>query len=363
MSKVELTHITKDYPGGVRAVDNLSLTLGDGEIVALLGPSGCGKSTVLRLIAGFETPNEGLIRINGASVAGNGTWVEPERRGVGMVFQDYPLFPNKTVAQNIAFGLHRLPKAEIPRRVAAVLGQVNLSECAGRFPHQLSGGQQQRVALAQALAPRPAVLLLDEPFSNLDASLRYDLRLEVREILKNAGTSAIMVTHDQKEAFAMADRVGVMNNGQIEQIGTPATLYGEPRTPFVARFLGHSALLEGVVYDDTTEVLTDLGMVPCAVGLAESGERVFISLRPDSFVVDPDGPFVGLVLMAIQEGHAVELAVQLPCGHGTITVRTYVPSEMGVLAGQSLRFSIVPEKVAIIPRPVSDESRAIMVGP
>lgn len=350
-AKVDLDGVSKVYATGVRAVDRISFTLSEGEIVALLGPSGCGKSTILRLIAGFERPTEGVIRLGGRVVAGDGVWVEPERRGVGMVFQDYPLLPFKSVAQNVAFGLHRWPKSEVQSRVDEVLAQVGLAEYGSRYPHQLSGGQQQRVALAQALAPNPQLLLLDEPFSNLDASLRHELRIEVRRVLKAAGTSAILVTHDQKEAFAMGDRVGVIASGRIEQIGTPAELYAHPKTEFVARFLGHSALLEGVVRDvsrDTSEVLTDLGVVPCAQGLAASGENVIVSLRPDSLVVDESGPFTGLVVSAIHEGHLMELSVQMPCGPGSITLRTYVPSEMGVREGDRLRFAIAPEKVAVI---------------
>lgn len=346
--KVELRHISKQYPGGVQAVDRLSLEINDGEIVALLGPSGCGKSTVLRIISGFEVPDEGSVLLSGNVVAGPGAWVQPERRNVGMVFQDYPLFPHKTVAQNVAFGLHRLSKKEAARRTEEVLTHVGLAHLHSRYPHQLSGGQQQRVALAQAIAPRPQVLLLDEPFSNLDATLRQELRIEVRRILKEAGTTAIMVTHDQKEAFAVADRVGVMNEGRIEQVGPPAELYGRPKTRFVAKFLGHSAILEGVVRQDANEVLTDLGSVPCAQGLAQSGENVTVSLRPDSLVVDPGGPFAGRVISAIHEGHVVELAVQMPCGAGYITLKTYVPPEMDIREGDRLRFAIAPEKVAVI---------------
>lgn len=350
MARVELHQVTKVYNAGDRpAVSDVSFTLEDGEILSLLGPSGCGKTTTLRLVAGFEWPDEGEIFVGGRQVAGNGVSVGPEKRGIGMVFQDYPLFPHKNVAQNIAFGLFRRPKAEVRRRVAEVLEQVGLEEYAGRYPHQLSGGQQQRVALAQALAPKPSVILLDEPFSNLDASLRHELRLQVRSILKASGASALLVTHDQKEAFAVGDRVAVMNQGRIEQLGTPSEVYRMPRTRFVAQFLGHSALLDGIVQPDKPQyIMTDLGMVPCALSLADMGEKVTVSLRPDSLIVDPEGPFTGKVESVVHDGHMVELSVRLPCRSGSVSVRTLVPPELSVQPGDSLRFAIEPERVAVI---------------
>lgn len=348
MARVELDQISKVYGPGAVAVDDVTLALEDGEILALLGPSGCGKTTMLRLIAGFEWPDQGSVSINGRVVAGNGVFVAPERRGVGMVFQDYPLFPHRTVRQNIAFGLHRMEKREAAKRVEEVLAQVGLAEYGNRYPHQLSGGQQQRVAIAQALAPNPAVILLDEPFSNLDAALRNELRVQVRQILKDNGASAILVTHDQKEAFTIADRIAVMRSGRIEQVATAYELYARPRTRFVAEFLGHSAVLEGVVQQGEQGVLTDLGIVPCAEALALSGEHVTVSLRPDSLVVDPQGPFRGYIDSVVHDGHQVELAVRLPCGTGSITLRTYVSPDMRVSQGDTLRFAIAADRVAVI---------------
>lgn len=348
MARVELQDVSKSYGPGALAVDRVSLTLHDGEILALLGPSGCGKTTTLRLIAGFEWPDQGRIRIAGQLVAGDGHWVSPERRGVGMVFQDYPLFPHRTVRQNVAFGLHRLDKREAARRVDEILDQVDLSDYADRYPHQLSGGQQQRVAIAQALAPNPTVILLDEPFSNLDAALRHELRLQVRQILKANGASAILVTHDQKEAFTLADRIAVMQKGKIEQVGTAYELYARPRTRFVAEFLGHTAVLEGVFQEEEKGVLTDLGIVPCAEALASSGEHVTVSLRPDSLVVDPQGPFRGLIESVVHEGDRVELAVRMPCGTGSITLRTYVSPDLSVNPGDTLAFAIAADRVAVI---------------
>lgn len=346
--RVQLGNVTRAFERRRKAVDQVSFSLYEGEILSLLGPSGCGKTTVLRLIAGFEAPDSGFVEIGGRRVADERTFIGPEKRGVGMVFQDYPLFPHKTVLQNVAFGLHRLPRKEAKARALEALERVGLLELAGRFPHQLSGGQQQRVALAQALAPAPQVILLDEPFSNLDAAMRGELRAEVRRILKEANMSALLVTHDQKEAFSVGDRIAVMRDGRIEQIAAAYELYSRPRTRFVAEFLGHSTLLEGVVRSDAPEIVTDLGVVPCAQGLAARGEHVTVSLRPDSLVVDPEGPFAGRVESVVHEGHTIELAVTMPCGDGSITVRTLVPPELDVKVGDTLRFAIAPERVAVI---------------
>jgi len=348
MPMVELLNVTKTYPGGVRAVDQLSLSVEKGQILALLGPSGCGKTTVLRMIAGFEWPDDGSIAVGGQLVASDGVRVEPERRGVGMVFQDYPLFPFRTVLQNVAFGLHRLPKKEAQARALEVLELVGLKGYERRYPHQLSGGQQQRVALAQALAPEPNVILLDEPFSNLDAAMRHDVRLQVRDILKRAGATGILVTHDQKEAFTVGDAVAVMNQGRIEQIGTAYELYARPKTRFVAQFLGHCALLEGTVQQDAPGILTDLGIVPCSRCPAAAGERVTVSLRPDSLVVDANGPLKGSVESVVHEGHAVELTVKLRCGSGFVRARALTSPDLGVKAGDDLRFAIAPDRVAVI---------------
>lgn len=348
-AQVRVEGVCKSFQAGNIAVNDVSFSLNENEILALLGPSGCGKTTTLRLVAGFEWPDAGSVYIGDRLVAGEGQYIGPEKRGVGMVFQDYPLFPHRTVAQNVAFGLHRMNRHAARERVDEVLERVGMSAYTKRYPHQLSGGQQQRVALAQALAPKPKVILLDEPFSNLDATLRYELRLEVRNILKDSGTSAILVTHDQKEAFAVADRIAVMNEGRIEQIGTPYALYSQPSTRFVAEFLGHSALLDGIAEPETPSIITDMGPVPCLACPAVSGERVTVSLRPDSVLIDPDGPFTGRVTSMVHEGHVVELSIEIPCrSSGFVSLRTFVPPELSVNTGDTLRFSIAPERVAVI---------------
>ena len=225
--------------GGVHAVTDFDLDVHDGDILALLGPSGCGKTTALRLIAGLERPEAGTVQIRGRRVAGDGDWTPPERRRVGLVFQDWALFPHLDVRANVAFGLDR----PSPDRIDELLDLVHLDGLADRMPHELSGGQQQRVAVARALAPEPDLLLLDEPFSNLDAQLRAEVRAEVREVLRATGTTAVLVTHDQVEALSVADRVAVMLSGSVRQTGTPFEVYAAPADGRVARLLGDANLL------------------------------------------------------------------------------------------------------------------------
>lgn len=241
---VELRSVSKHYGESV-AVANVSLEARRGELICLLGPSGCGKTTTLRMVAGFVAPTSGTVSINGVDM----TRQPPYRRDTGMVFQSYALFPHMTVAENIAFGLENLkwPRAEREKRVAEMLKLVELAHLAQRLPSQLSGGQQQRIALARALAMRPAVLLLDEPFSNLDAQLRVRMREELREVIRSVDVTTLFVTHDQEEALTMSDRIVVMNAGQVEQVGTPGEIYEAPSTSFVAKFIGWCSLLSGTV--------------------------------------------------------------------------------------------------------------------
>ncbi|MBW4658367.1 MAG: ABC transporter ATP-binding protein [Drouetiella hepatica Uher 2000/2452] len=243
---LRLENVTHQFPqSSTLTVAGITLTLHQGDILALLGPSGCGKTTLLRLIAGFEQPQSGTIHLLGQPVARLGFATPPEKRNIGMVFQDYALFPHLTVAHNIAFGLQQrggAPQEQL-KRVTEALALVGLKGMGDRYPHELSGGQQQRVALARALAPRPALLLLDEPLSNLDVQVRLHLRQEVRDILKATGTSGIFVTHDQEEALAIADQVAVMHQGCLEQWGTPETIYRQPNSRFVAEFVTQANFL------------------------------------------------------------------------------------------------------------------------
>ncbi|WP_256289765.1 ABC transporter ATP-binding protein [Halobellus inordinatus] len=282
---LELDDLQKSY-SSEPVVEGLSLSVREGEILTLLGPSGCGKTTTLRLIAGLERPNGGAVRLNGRSVSGS-TFVPPEERGVGVVFQEFALFPHLTARENIAFGLKDRPKDEVDQRVDELLELVDLAGQGDSYPDQLSGGQQQRVALARSLAPEPEILLLDEPFSNLDVDLRVEMREEVRQIIKETGVTAISVTHDQEEALSISDRVAVMNDGEIEQVGDPEGVFQHPESRFVAAFLGYASFIPGYVSGDVVE--TDLGTVPRDQihGLAPEYDRTRVDLlvRPDDVSV------------------------------------------------------------------------------
>ncbi|MEQ9332777.1 ABC transporter ATP-binding protein [Thalassobaculum sp.] len=272
--------------GRVSAVDGVSVSVAPGEVVCLLGPSGCGKTTVLRIAAGLEPLQEGVIRLSGVTVAGVGVEVPPERRGVGLVFQDYALFPHLDVLENVGFGLSGWTAADRRSRAEEVLRQVGMIDYARSFPHELSGGQQQRVALARALAPRPRVVLLDEPYSGLDARLRDRVRDEVLHILKASGSACLMVTHDSEEAMFMADRIAVMRDGRIVQEGTPVELYCEPVDAFVASFFGEVNRIDGVVRSGSIE--TPIGIVP-ARGLPE-GTAATVVVRPEGVKIQPWAP-------------------------------------------------------------------------
>ena len=296
MTFLELTGIRKAFPGGVVAVEHFELAAERGEFVSFLGPSGCGKTTTLRMIAGFETPTAGTIRIDGQDV----TRIPPNRRNVGMVFQSYALFPNMTVADNIAFGLKIRGRdgAAIRQRVGELLELIHLEDRGGRYPFQLSGGQQQRVALARALAIEPTVLLLDEPLSALDAKIRVALRHEIREIQRQLGITTVYVTHDQEEALELSDRIVVMSEGRVEQIGSPFEIYNFPATAFVASFVGTLNALEATVVDPSGGRLTLGGHeIRTASRIDESaGQRVTVALRPEMIGLSgPDGSAVASV--------------------------------------------------------------------
>ena len=277
---VECRAVSKSF-GDNPAVLDATFSVDRGSFAALLGPSGCGKTTTLRLVAGLERPDSGSIHLAGRAVADEGVFVPPNHRGVGMVFQEYALFPHMTVARNIAYGLRSDHKA----RVAEMLELVDLSGLEDRFPAELSGGQQQRVALARALAPQPHTILLDEPFSNLDAGLRAQVRAEVRRILEAAGVSAILVTHDQEEAMSMADKVAVMLDGRVIQIDTPRALYDDPLTAAVFLFLGDANRLPGQALGETVE--TPLGQLP--LRRARTGQ-VEVLIRPENILIQPEEP-------------------------------------------------------------------------
>ena len=316
--------VSKSF-GPEQAVDGVSIPVREGELLTLVGPSGCGKTTTLRLIAGLERPDEGSIRLNGDSVAAaDGRFVPAEDRDIGIVFQEFALFPHLTVAENVGFGLTDWSERRRDERIAELLELVELDGRGEAYPEELSGGQKQRVALARSLAPNPEVLLLDEPFSNLDAGLRVEMREEVRQILKQAGVTAVSVTHDQEEALSISDRVAVVHDGRVEQIGPPEQVFQHPRSRFVADFLGHTSFIQGVVAGETVE--TPLG--PLARqrvhGLTPEydGSQIEVMVRPDDLSVrpaadeDPDGTvvyrrYLGPTVMyrvALADGPVIEAA-------------------------------------------------------
>ncbi|MFB6254264.1 MAG: ABC transporter ATP-binding protein [Halobacteriaceae archaeon] len=286
---LELDEVSKYY-GNETAVENLNLSVHKGELLTLLGPSGCGKTTTLRMLAGLEQPDTGTIEVDDRIVADqSGQFVKPERRDVGIVFQDYALFPHLTVAENIAFGLQDKSGEETTNRVNELLDLVNLEAQKESMPDELSGGQQQRVALARSLAPEPEVLLLDEPFSNLDVRLRIAMREEVRRILKEAGVTAVSVTHDQEEALSISDRVAVMYQGKIEQIGRPEEVFEHPKSRFVASFLGQAGFVTGRLEGDRIETGIDTFNTEMIEGLSPEyeGAKIDILLRPDDLRAIP----------------------------------------------------------------------------
>jgi spermidine/putrescine ABC transporter ATP-binding subunit len=282
MSSITLRGLTKRF-GTVAAVSSLDLEIREGELITLLGPSGCGKTTTLRLIAGLETPDAGEVLFGDRPV----TRLPPERRNVGIVFQSYALFPHMTVWQNVAFGLEmrREPDHVVRERVRAILDRVQLRGLADRYPHQLSGGQQQRVALARALVMNPAVLLLDEPLANLDAKLREDMRFYIRQLQREVGITTVYVTHDQAEAMVLADRIAIMRDGRLQQIGSPEEVYRRPANAWVAEFVGLSNFIRGTAtgrQDGLLVVHTAAGTFTCE-GKADPGREVVICVRPEAF--------------------------------------------------------------------------------
>ena len=319
---LELNRITQRY-GDTTVVKEMNLALQSGQIGCLLGPSGCGKTTALRCIAGFETVQSGEIKLAGNVIANGGLHLAAEKRRIGMVFQDYALFPHMTAAQNIAFGLQRQSKTIQQQRVDEMLELIGLQQQGGLYPHELSGGQQQRIALARALAPRPKLLLLDEPFSNLDVTLRERLCLDVRDILKQEQATAIMVTHDQQEAFMIADMIGVMHQGKIQQWDLAYNLYHRPANRFVADFVGEGVFLPGMVTSDE-KVQIELGIIegefdtPCC---ADCG--VDVLLRPDDVVHDDDSPLQAVVKAKAFRGAQILYTLQLPTGSEVLSL---VPS-------------------------------------
>ena len=333
--------------GDNRVLSNLSFRIPAGAIGCLLGPSGCGKTTALRCIAGFEGVRAGRILVNGEVLSSPGFTVPPEKRGLGMVFQQYALFPHLDIAANVAFGLQGHTAAEKTRRVAEVLEIVGLGESASLFPDELSGGQQQRVALARALAPRPGLLLMDEPFSSLDTGLRVRLGSEIRDILKQQGITALLVTHDQAEAFAVADEIGVMRDGRLEQWDSAYNLYHRPASRFVAEFVGEGCFIPGEA-DDDGKVQIELGCLEATEALQpDAGRDVEVLLRPDDIVHDDDSPLTATVLRKAFRGAAILYTLGLPSGRRVLAL---VPSHHDHRIGERIGIRLEADHVVVFPR-------------
>jgi iron(III) transport system ATP-binding protein len=337
---LEVTNIQCNYEDTV-VIKDLTFRLLKGDIACLLGPSGCGKSTILRSIAGFEQLVSGSIKLNEELIASPKKCLAPEKRKIGMVFQDYALFPHLTISQNIAFGLSKVrDKAKIEAQVAKLIKLVDLDGYQLSYPHELSGGQQQRVALARALAPEPDLLLLDEPFSNLDAELRNRLSIDVRNILKTLGISAILVTHDQKEAFAMCDQIGVIDQGKVQQWGKPYELYHEPVNPFVARFIGQGTFIEGITLTPDT-FSSELGILQGNRAYNWQEEtKVEILIRPDDVVYQPGANLSATVSGKVFAGTATRYQLRLDSG---TLIDTIFPSHQDFLIGESIGIAVDAE--------------------
>lgn len=346
LKEMKLINVSVGYNGDV-VVENASFQLLEGQIGCLLGPSGCGKSTLLRAIAGFETLMSGEIWMDDVMIAVPSYGLNPEHRKIGMVFQDIALFPHLTIAQNVAFGLSAWSSESAEERVAYLLDLVGLSGFQARYPHSLSGGQQQRVALARAIAPKPKLLLMDEPFSGLDAKLREELVPDIREILQHEKMSALLVTHDQMEAFTMADQLFVMDAGVIHQTGSPYQIYHEPETRFVASFIGHGDFLPATVCGADC-VHSDLGNVRGNLehGFADNSE-VDLLVRPDDILHDDESEFVGMIVNKWFRGSHFLYRVKLSSGK---VVYCFASSHHNHSIGQDIGLSVHLDHLVIFPR-------------
>ncbi|NIR51343.1 ABC transporter ATP-binding protein [candidate division KSB1 bacterium] len=330
------------------AVKNVSFNVEAGELLTLVGESGSGKTTLLRMIAGFEIPDSGEITINADVVFGNKRFMAPEKRGVGMVFQDYALFPHLTISKNIGFGLDGLGRTDKKIRIQDMLNLINLPGFKKRFPHELSGGEQQRVALARALAPNPSILLLDEPFSNLDESLKAQVREDIRNIIKKTHTTTILVTHDTKDALAISDRIALLKDGQILQIDTTENIYTKPKTCYVARYFGKTNILNGISSDQGFK--TQIGFIGLDIGPNSNG-RACLSIRPDNFVLvnRSDDGIRGTVKKINYHGHYKEATLSIPNGqHEVYELTINVQPEQEISIDDEVYVKPVKRKIQVI---------------
>ncbi|HEV2674781.1 MAG TPA: ABC transporter ATP-binding protein [Aliidongia sp.] len=354
MTAIRLDALTRTF-GTVRAVDDISLTIEDGEFFTLLGPSGCGKTTLLRMIAGFSDVERGSIWFDDRRI----DQLPAHQRNIGMVFQNYAIFPNLTVAQNVAYGLHarKIARGEVDRRVAEALAMVELPDHGTRWPHEMSGGQLQRVAIARSLVIKPAVLLFDEPLSNLDAQLRTHMRVEIRQLQKSLGLTAVYVTHDQEEALAISDRIAVLRGGRIEQVGTPEAIYRTPGTAFVGSFMGATNMLAGMVEasdDDTTRITAGGATVLVRGRQGAAGDRVLLSIRPETLRLAADGhdgPQL-VVRLTLREflGPILRLHATLPDGTA-LRVAALGGQEVRATPGAEMALGYDPAQIIVYPAP------------
>jgi iron(III) transport system ATP-binding protein len=369
MKVLEARRLSKRYGTSADyALHDVSLTVNSGEVVAVVGESGSGKTTLLRLVAGLEIPTEGEVLLNGHVASSARGCVPPERRGVGIVFQDYALFPHLTVLDNVAFGLQSLRRRQQRERALQALSMVGLLEYAARFPHELSGGQQQRVALARAMAPQPALLLLDEPFSNLDVMLKEQVREEVGEIIRRAGTTAIFVVHDLDDVLSVADRIAILRGGALQQMDSPAAVYRNPADEYVARLFGTTNLLPATVSEGGFD--TPLGFIASSEARDRSGS-VVLSLRPQDLTIAPGGHAaarmgdpgkmtgvggpdtagsgVGAVVRQARfRGDYQEVVCVLAEEAGGHTLVAHQPAELPVSPGEAIRLRVVPAAVRVL---------------
>jgi len=357
MAILQIVNLTKKF-GNVTAIQEVNLKVEHGEVLTLLGPSGCGKTTTLRCIAGFEKPDRGDVYLDGKEI----THLSPETRGIGMVFQNYALWPHMTVYGNLAFGLQikKIPKNEINERIKKVLAMVRLEGFEGRFPRQMSGGQQQRIALARALVIEPSILLLDEPLSNLDAKLREQMRFEFRELQKKLGITAVYVTHDQAESLVLSDKVVILNEGKVMQVGTPKEIYSHPSNKFVAGFIGITSFIEGFVESFDREkgyliIRTKDDLIIYGHGSNLSvGEKVAIAIRPEQVKlfkseIRKEGirknMFNGEIVQTSYLGDVIDYRIRL----GDWVIRTSMSAERAFKVGEEICVALSPENIIIVP--------------
>ncbi|HEY5733342.1 MAG TPA: ABC transporter ATP-binding protein [Gammaproteobacteria bacterium] len=340
---LEIKNIRCGYEGKT-IVDDFSLSIRDTTLNCLLGPSGCGKTTVLRAIAGFEPVLKGEIILDGRVISSKTVQVQPEQRGIGMVFQDYALFPHLSVGENVTFGLRKQSSSQQRKVAQEMLELVGLEDCMNRYPHELSGGQQQRIAVARALAPEPPLLLMDEPFSNLDVDLRERLVLDVREILRQRQTTTLFVTHDQNEAFVIGEHVAVMDDGRILQWDLPYNLYHEPANRFVADFIGQGRLIEGVLTSHES-VETSLGMLAGNRSYEwPAGTRVDVLLRPDDVLLDVEEGVDCLITDRHFKGAQIMYTLRTPGGDELLSL---VPSHLDINTGQKVKVGVDAEHLVV----------------